>query len=286
MSLVWHTGVLSPLAVPIAFSATYLFFIAYSLYHEGPRGYAYILASCLGGMLLYGAQPEEALVVAGIAQVVAFFGLQRSLMRVPHNEPGPAGFSDSSMPSLKKVGAQPITAGWPFGQLCPRLPDLRLPLFDAVCISILAGWLFYCGMAFETQWGDIRQNRDADLGRFIVLGLLSLVPLFRVAIYSGDCRPTVSPMARLATRRFVLPNYDRVYAAPVLAWFVIWGASPIIVGRLGLSMTVSLPIVLTLVLLALLVPGPTYRDWILTCECRILPQRPQQRSESLSTRRR
>jgi hypothetical protein len=287
MGLVWHAGILTPLAVPIAFSATYLFVVAYSLIREGPRGYGYALVCGLGGMLLYGAQPAEALAVAGCAHVVAYFGLRRSLMRLPNYEPVWADtlLADASMPSLRKVEAQPTTAGWPFGYLCPKPSRQQLSVFDAVCIATLAGWLFFCGTAFESQWGDNMPQRDADVGRYLFQAILSLAPLFRLVTYSNDCRPAISLLGRLATGRFLLPRYDRVYAAPLLAWFVIWGVGPLVIDRLGLSLSVSLPIVLTLALLATLVPGPSYRDWVLTCECRIAPRRPQQRTVVAPTRR-
>ena len=87
MGLVWRANfMVPPFAVLAVFAGMYLFLVAFSLFREGPRVYAYAIVFGLGGMLMFATRPELACAVALPTYVAAWFGLRRSLARLPEFE--------------------------------------------------------------------------------------------------------------------------------------------------------------------------------------------------------
>jgi hypothetical protein len=60
------------------------------------------------------------------------------------------------------------------------------------------------------------------------------------------------------------------FAAPVAGLLLLGGGYSMLVH----PSVVTSALALTVALLVGLIPGPAYRDWILTSECRLVPQKP------------
>jgi hypothetical protein len=281
MGLVWRANfMVPPFAVLAIFAGMYLLLIAFSLLREGPRVYAYAIVFGLGGMLMFATRPELACAVALPTYVAAWYGLRRSLARLPEFERGwlEEFLVSATLPPQERVDLDPNSAGWPFGPLSPKKQVFKLPAFDGVCVSLLAGWLFFCGMMLSRLDTDDPPKLDAA-GRFVLMFFLSLAPLGRLLVFCKAGLPPISFAGRVATGRLVIPSYDRALLAPLASLLVTWcGLS--VLGRLGLPPILEFPIIATLSFLAALVPGPNLREWALTSEWRIVPIRPQDRGNA------
>jgi hypothetical protein len=278
MGLVWRANLMvAPFAVLEIFAGAYLFVLAFSLFREGPRVYAYAIAFGLGGMLMFATRPELACAVALPTYATAWFGLRRSLARLPEFERGwlEQSLGSATLTPQERVDFDPNSAGWPFGPLAPRKPAFDLPAFDGICVSMLAGWLLFCGMMLSRSEADDPPKLDAS-GRFILMLFLSIAPMARLMVYCKAGLPPISFAGRVATGRLVIPSYDRALLAPLASLVVTW-CGLFVSGRLGLPPILEVPLIATLAFSAALVPGPHFREWALTSEWRIVPIRPQDR---------
>ena len=155
-----------------------------------------------------------------------------------------------------------------------------MPVFDGVCLSLLAGWLFFCGMMLSRAGTDFPPEIDPS-GRFFLMLLLSIAAMMRLLVYGKAGLPPISFAGRVATGRFMIPSYDRALLAPLASLLVTW-CGPSVAARLGSPQIVEFPLIAILSLWAALVPGPNLRDWALTSEWRIVPIRPQDRGNARS----
>ena len=87
--------------------------------------------------------------------------------------------------------------------------------------------------------------------------------MIRVIRYCGNYWPPISILGRLTTGRLLLPRYDRVFVAPLLAFVVLFtGLSYSLENRT--TGTWDMPLVLTVCLWLNLCLGPKLLDWRLT----------------------
>jgi len=278
-ALLWHAHTTVPLfAVAGLFAAVYLLRIAFSLLREGPRGGGYAVAFGLLGMLIFGSEPEFACLVAVPTYLVAWLGLRRSLARLPHYEQGQLSKLIASMnvPRGQRPAFQ-VASAWPFGYLAPHISAAGLPRFDATCIALLAGWTLFCLTAAsnERNAGFVLPDREA--AGFALLGwlLCGFSVLARLSAYCISYPPPISLFGRLATGRWIIPGYDRALVAPIGGLLIWWWLAPALSEVLHVPTAIGLSISLTLALLAVLVPGPSYRDWVLASPCRMVPTKLQ-----------
>jgi hypothetical protein len=279
MGLVWHANVdTDPLAVPFSFAATYLIAIAFTLIAEGPRRYGYAVVLGLGGVLMFGGQLAIACMLALVTYIVAWFGIRRSLARLPNFEPGIVEKASSQKASaVDRAQIRQTNVGWPFGYLCPRRSLVELPRFDAVCVAVLAGWVYFALMNFAAESFDHVKVTDLDPSMFLLLAWAScgFACLMRMIVYSSTYRPPISFLGRLATGRWIIPSYDRAFLAPVVGLVVLGSLLPRFIGNNVHPAPLELPVMVTAVLLIALVPGPSFQTWSLTCESRISAKKPQ-----------
>ena len=91
----------------------------------------------------------------------------------------------------------------------------------------------------------------------------------------GGYRPPISLLGRIATGRWIIPSYDRALVAPLAGLLIVGAALPRLISVSAQPSAFEMPILVTTVLLVVLLSGPTFRDWALTSECRIVARRPQ-----------
>ena len=285
MLLVWRADPHAwTLAVPSLFAATYLAGTACMLLFDGPRGFGYTVLVGLGGMLMVANRLEFALPIGVVTYVVAWLGTRRSLARLPMHEPRVTEkLASPTTSGVDRIEVRPLNAGWPFGPLCPQPSTMGVPRFDAVCISLVVGWVFLCAVTLiKGLFASGTVTEDAPW-QFVALGPCTLACLIRMVSYLGAYRPPISLLGRIATGRWIIPGYDRALVAP-LAGLLIVGAT--LLRSVSLSAQPSayeLPVLVTVVFLVLLLSGPTFRDWALTCECRIVARRPPQQQNHAAT---
>jgi hypothetical protein len=262
VALAWLTPGMVAARIVQLFGLVYLVALGATLMLTGDRPFAY--AVWLGcGLVVYGwKDPWLSLPALLISYVVGYAGLRRSLTRFPWD--------------LKRVKVYvrvvyeetdrfpPQTWGWPFDRLGPQFPnEIRMPLLDAVAISVLLGWWVY---AFSVHLpADEQMKLPAGL---LILGSIVL-PFFRLARYCNGYRPPISFWGRLATARLLIPRYDQVYVAPLLATFV--GVAYLVLnGPLGPSEPASASAAGAVAVFISLGMGPDLRTWRLTGTHRVV----------------
>jgi hypothetical protein len=254
----WLTGDVVALYVPQLFLAIYLLVLSISLFRTGfwPWGYAVLFGLGLMGCLWHD------LPICGSAALatytIAYLGLRRSLASFPWTGDWSSVAAGVGI-QLSNTQNTINTLGWPFGRLSPTGPGLREPLsaHHALLSSMIVGWwTFAVGLHFPL------------LPAFVLAVLGFLVPMARVVIYCDGYGSPLSLLGRLLTGRWIIPGYDQVYVAPVLA--VVVGASVASVTlQQGLNPAITLPIGVVVVLFICLGLGPSLRAWRLTGNHRI-----------------
>jgi hypothetical protein len=138
-------------------------------------------------------------------------------------------------------------------------------------LSLLGGWWFY---VFGKTMLNLTKGANEDIYPFLGIALGSAaicVVLGRIGVYRiGERLPPISLVGRIMTGRPIVPGFDRVLVAPLLAIFFVveaprtftsWGADPALATASAFA----------LVLLATLTVGPSREAWTLTGHYRILP---------------
>jgi len=266
------------LAVPSLFAAAYLAATGFMLLLEGPRGFGYAVLVGLGGMLMAANRLEFALAFAAFTYIVAWFGTRRSLGRLPMYEPRAMEMLTSPTASAaERIAVRPLYAGWPFGLLYLQPSTIELPRFDAVCISLVVGWVLFCAVVLATTFFDSGTLPEDVRSNFLFVGppVCAAVCLIRLSVYVGGYRPPISLLGRIATGRWIIPSYDRALVAPLAGLLIVGAALPRLISVSAQPSAFEMPILVTTVLLVVLLSGPTFRDWALTSECRIVARRPQ-----------
>jgi hypothetical protein len=279
MLLVWSADPRAwTLAVPCIFAAGYLLATAGMLLLEGPRAFGYAVLCGLGGMLMFASRLEFALPIAAATYAVAWSGTRRSLARLPMYEPRALEkVASPTASAVDRIELRPLSAGWPFGPLCPKASTSGLPRFDAICISLVIGWVLFCAATLSAHLSAAGIVTGDDRPLFLTFApIVCLIACFiRMTIYMGGYRPPIGLAGRIATGRWIIPSYDRALVAPLLGLLIVAATSARNLSPEAQTSIVELPLEVTAVFLVVLLSGPNFRDWALTSECRIMARRPQ-----------
>jgi hypothetical protein len=280
----------------LCFAGPHLLLLFIAVLSSGPRGYAYLTLFGLGAMLMSATRPGVACGIALATYLIGARGLHlglpwaveegRSRTADDHSDELEATWrafavsTQSTSPHLERARRQPQNLAWPFAYLGPYRPRLRLPVFDAVCLCLLAGWMTASALFFfKDASGDGRHGEESTRGVALFLWL----PMFavlgaRMLQFLASHRPSISLAGRLATFRWFIPSYDRAFLAPLAGMAFFASSMPLALRFLtGDWAIVRIAAIVAGTLLIGLVPGPAYRDWILTSECRIVATKPPER---------
>jgi hypothetical protein len=256
---------LGPEAWPLvpAFALAYLFTLAVLVHKAGERAAAYLTWFGIGGMVLLAHLPAAVLAVAAGTYAVAAVGFRRSLERFPWL-PG-----DDEKARLQAFVAQGLQ--WPFDRLAPLAPPPLLRSWEGPVCGLLAAWgLFAVGFELDRLPPNIRGEKMSGLVEYSPALVLCLAAALRVGIYMYTHLPPISLLGRLATGRLIIPRYDVIFVAPLLAMV----ASPAglfafqevwLPGYAGSAIGAGLAVGI------LLTAGPDRVRWQLTAPCRLVP---------------
>jgi hypothetical protein len=148
-------------------------------------------------------------------------------------------------------------------QLCPLEQKPCYSGGRVVVSVLLMGW-----MCFSVMW--LMRGLLVDTGvPSEIPGMAGLfAALVRVCVYRSGMRPPISLAGRLATGRWVIPGYDRMYVAPLLAAMAAW-LLPGILASAGAPVYVGLPATTMLATWCLIGMGPSLYEWRLTATARV-----------------
>jgi hypothetical protein len=282
----------SPCLPVLFFAVAYLLFVSFSLLLSGPRSYAYAILFGLSCTLIWGTQPGIGCAIALATYLVALPGLRRGLglLMEPTRERDADGVVEldrefrqfSGRPeagaAAERARRDPTQLGWPFGYLGPYRQRIRLLTFDAVCLSLLAGWLTACLMLLAKDLGGEGSPGEeaAHAFSFFMAGLVVIVLVSRMLHCFVNYRSPISLRGRLMTFRWLIPSYDQAFVAPLAGLAILFCIGRVALGAVGMPLIFGAAAVIAAALLVGLVPGPTSRDWILTSECRIVASKAMQ----------
>lgn len=194
---------------PCAFLVGFQFTSALLLWFTNHWGFAYLIGFGLGTAILFRDKFDILLGLLCVNYGVNLWGINRSLQTFPWK----LGWRMECR-SFKEAEEQKEkrSLGWPFDALSPESPALLIQKHDGICSSLLLGWLaltltLVIPMRFE--------------GWMVCLALTSYGMmfgcLFRIGVYVHTCYSPISLLGRISTRRWIIPRFDVIFVAPLLA---------------------------------------------------------------------
>lgn len=145
--------------------------------------------------------------IALIAYLAAWRGVHRVLESFPWDDARANGWAAEFNLALAPPAQTPPFVHW---QGLERLSPLTWP-----CVAALAGlsaWgAFTWSECFERL--DVRSDQAAR-GNGVAIMLASLIAAARLMRYCWGHLPPISPLGRIATGRWIIPGYDKVFVSP------------------------------------------------------------------------
>lgn len=245
------------LNVLVAFGFAYHLAVAGTLWPTGLRW------RCYG--ILFGLGAAVCVIQHPVAAVAILFGLypfsraaiHRSLERFPWDLPpwwSRVGLKPQGMRELRQFRLGEL--GWPYEYLQATPSGLKIELADGIALSALAGW--WCFGVTTNMPGDKQPGL-----LILSIPMVSFGALVRWALYCGNHWPPLSLWGRVRTGRWIIPRYDRVLVAPLLAVAVNGlGTAAALAWRLNAP--TAMAIVTAVPVGILLCAGPALAAWQLT----------------------
>lgn len=275
----WHSGwsrsFPHPLPVFYLFFISYFLSVACTLFATGQRRFAYLLVFGAASLAQLWRHPFAAVVVEIVFYALAYAGIQKALKAFPWknslallNVRTQADLEELFNPLLKRYSE----LGWPYWGLSPTETKPMIQKEDGLLIGATAGWVIYAALNLFVQTGEaVPEELKSPCVFFASLGSMAFTAI-RIAMYAAGRFPPLSLAGRLLTGHLIIPRYDRILAAPILAMaaggFTLWS-----LFRLGIPPHVSLGIATAIYLAILLNGGPTIARWNLTGGYRLVRMR-------------
>lgn len=258
----WLSGDAWSLFVPQAFMVIYLLLVGYTLFATGtwPWGYAVLFGVGLT-VRLWHFIPASLGAALG-AYLVAYLGLRHSFTLFPWDK---TWIAELDMALGKSKRTESGAVGWPYSRLAPKYPgsETRFPLHHALMLSGLIGWWLYVVASLFP-----RPASREDFLLLILGAVMILAPLFRLFTYANGYLPPISVLGRLAKFRWIIPGYDQIVVAPLLAFMA--GSTLEVAGTLlGVDPLIGRPVAIAVILAMCLGLGPSLKTWRLTGNHRI-----------------
>jgi len=158
----------------------------------------------------------------------------------------PGGMEKTDAPNLR-------SAGWPNQVLAPEIRARPIPASASFWFSVLIGWWAYCAIVATGM------PRLPEL----ILIFTIFAAAFRVLIYCSQVTFPFQLSGRIASGRFIIPGFDKIFVTPLTAVLlaIIGG---IIIRHSGRFYASAEALLVGLIWLMLLGGGPTLRGWLLT----------------------
>ncbi|MFH1834077.1 MAG: hypothetical protein ABH877_03545 [bacterium] len=299
--LVLRHGIVHWLAPTVAMLGGCVFCLAFLLALTGPRLAAYAAAFILVSGIHFWWSPEVLMALCTVAYVLCAFGLRRSLRRFPWDENKQVSQYVQNLRGKNRGSGENLLTrrqsmagflrnqeieqvGWPYCRLLPNPPCTELGWTDSILVSLLLGWFVFIAFSTIDALGlDTIPARDRHGASFTLAAIVYIVVVCGAAyrfllhaIGAGASVPPISILGRLFTLRPIVPGYDKILVAPVLAVVIIL-LGPYVSSRFGVPIEHSLPCCVTIALLALFRMPPSLRSRELTGTYRAL--RPSRRDK-------
>jgi hypothetical protein len=207
-----------------------------------------------------------------VMALVLWHGTRKSLQTFPWNQqirlyPGmlkPLNATPLLQREIRLEGVNAMglssTVGWPFGQLSPKVRFRSISTAAGFWVSLLAAWWAYC----FTVGFSVAPVREL----IFLLGLFGAT--FRVGTYCAGLALPSTLRSRFVRGQFIVPGFDQVLVAPLIAFGVTIVGS-VVIGHSGSSYPIVQVLFIFWILFILFAGGPTMRNWVLTGKHRFTP---------------
>ena len=277
MVLALHNPYISAFRIPLVFLAGYLAVVCFGFWNTRTKEYAAVVTFGLGLVARLWTEPEIAASVAGVVYLITCFGLQRSLAAFPWAKAELLSIPQPTLeaPKTKSILTTEVSdlviqkprrsLGWPYELLRPEQPAAAISVREAAVASLLVAWWVYAIAA---------NPMDPDGRKFLLSLSLSGFPISLSILclgrYCTNYFPSIDILGRLFTLRRIIPGYDKVFVAPLLA-LVLARCAGGLIQELKVDPLEVVPIAVACTTMILLAGGPTLQDWRLTGHHRISP---------------
>jgi hypothetical protein len=233
---------------------------AFALWWIGHRFHAYAVCVVLPLFFLSGAVPFVQYASSLLLLLIVWRGIQLSLASFPW---------DPYSPERLRAMAKQRMVGWPFEVLSPERPKhhIHLGFADKMALSFLFGWCFFLMSAPEA----LRNPSERSGVALMTIMYCICMSLTMAIYYTAFCRPPISVAGRIATRRLIIPAYDKIFVAPLLiAALALFGPAFLHLFFSGPQAVVIYPLICSLSLLLAFFGGPPLEEWFLTGNHRLV----------------
>jgi hypothetical protein len=284
VALIAQTNMITPLYIPGIFLLTFSVAHTWSLYQCGARALVVMilaLSALAAGVIL---NPLLFLAISAFMAISVMFAVRKDLKKLPFHEIGPLDTSVFSVKINTPIpGAVPETnnlirivvgpgadrVGWPLAILAPRDVWGGISRIRALVIAAISFLYAYAilHVSWKVKEADF-QPETAFGGVLIPAALIAVLGLIRLVNYLSIGSSPISLLGRIATGRFVISSYDRVWLAPFLAPLIA-----LAIAYTGYKLIGVNPLVISSAfasgLFVLLYFGPSFEEWVLHTPMRI-----------------
>jgi hypothetical protein len=262
-----------PAWMVLAFLIPCLLRLAESVATLGAVWYAYAAAFGIGLAFRLREWPWWSLGVALVVYGILDAGVRRTLARFHEwnfdwiDEHPSMGFND---PSVRQRREQRSTSlGWPLDRLSPCLTIPSIRYRDGYLISVLTGWWTY--LTYQLfPWVDASPEASLLIQRMVVPMVPSTIAIFRIGKYMLGYLPPISLLGRIASGRLIIPGYDKIFVAPLLALLLTIGG-PHLLAQFAVPPSIAVFLLSAVATAIALNLGPTLQSWQLTGKHRMVP---------------
>jgi len=259
-----HTWGMAILQAILAFAFVYQLLLVIPLWVTGLRWRSYAILFVLGAAIWQSQNAAAVVTIVAALYPFTYLSLRRSLERFPWQLPDwwprlevkPDATREDRKPGRKYLG-------WPYDLLQPLRPRWRIRLCDGTAASVLLGWWVYAGLSHVS---DFERDSPLPLAWFLIFGAIA----WRAVLYCGNYWWPISLWGRLWTGRWIIPRYDRVLVAPILALAVLF-FGPVVMRFLHVGIPLQAAVTVALIAWILMNMGPKLIVWQLTGGHRIHP---------------
>lgn len=206
--------------------------------------------------------PPALLLIVATTYAIMTFRLRAAIERLIWRFDIQPGDEDYIRWRAGDKGRRNVTIPYPFNVLAKNHPTFRFSTRDAILLSALisAGW-------FLLATHPATENPDSmPVLNFV---MIALIPFVRLILFGPIFhRPPISLRGRIATRQYLIPGYDRVFVAPIVA-FAVGVALYFGCQWIGIARTIAGPVGLFAASMITLRMRPHYDEWILTGHYRL-----------------
>jgi hypothetical protein len=240
--------------VPMTFVVAHAFVQCFANWYSGGRWALTTFAFLVGCLFLAQGYVWLTLGLVGAIGMVGSRSIDLTLIDFPYDvcRRRDLRLFEIAAPSINRVA-------WPVA------PSGRLPWYyriaqgDALLVGAIVAWLMFCAASREPN------ERDAASGLLVVHGFLAVLAVAaRFLLYFAEHLPPISLLGRIATRRWIIPRYDVIYVAPLIAAAVAYAMPTLLTWRFNVPPITAIPLsTAATITLAFGLP-PKWEEWHLT----------------------